>query len=76
MRQGARDYIVKPVKRPDLLAKISALGLMAEKISLRDYQRELAERLRDAESRAHRVQARRAGRRARTGWSIWRKPAR
>jgi twitching motility two-component system response regulator PilH len=26
MRQGARDYIVKPVSAPDLLAKISALG--------------------------------------------------
>ena len=26
MRQGARDYIVKPVNVPELLAKISALG--------------------------------------------------
>jgi twitching motility two-component system response regulator PilH len=26
MRQGARDYIVKPVNREELLAKISALG--------------------------------------------------
>lgn len=26
MRQGARDYIVKPVKQADLLAKIKALG--------------------------------------------------
>jgi len=26
MRQGARDYIVKPISRADLLAKISALG--------------------------------------------------
>jgi len=26
MRQGARDYIVKPVSSADLLAKISALG--------------------------------------------------
>jgi len=26
MRQGARDYIVKPVKQADLLAKITALG--------------------------------------------------
>ena len=26
MRQGARDYIVKPVAAADLLAKISALG--------------------------------------------------
>jgi twitching motility two-component system response regulator PilH len=26
MRQGARDYIVKPVSQTDLLAKISALG--------------------------------------------------
>src|SRR4051812_2899953 len=26
MRQGARDYIVKPVSAPDLLAKITALG--------------------------------------------------
>ncbi|MDH3314855.1 MAG: response regulator [Betaproteobacteria bacterium] len=26
MRQGARDYIVKPVIQADLLAKISALG--------------------------------------------------
>lgn len=26
MRQGARDYIVKPVSAPELLAKISALG--------------------------------------------------
>jgi twitching motility two-component system response regulator PilH len=26
MRQGARDYIVKPVSAADLLAKISALG--------------------------------------------------
>ena len=26
MRQGARDYIVKPVNQADLLAKISALG--------------------------------------------------
>jgi twitching motility two-component system response regulator PilH len=26
MRQGAKDYIVKPVSGPDLLAKISALG--------------------------------------------------
>jgi twitching motility two-component system response regulator PilH len=26
MRQGARDYIVKPIKPADLLAKISALG--------------------------------------------------
>ena len=26
MRQGARDYIVKPISKADLLAKISALG--------------------------------------------------
>ena len=26
LKQGARDYIVKPVKGPELLAKISALG--------------------------------------------------
>jgi twitching motility two-component system response regulator PilH len=26
MRQGAKDYIVKPVKQDDLLAKISALN--------------------------------------------------
>jgi twitching motility two-component system response regulator PilH len=26
MRQGARDYIVKPIDRAELLAKISALG--------------------------------------------------
>ena len=26
IKQGARDYIVKPVKGPELLAKISALG--------------------------------------------------
>jgi twitching motility two-component system response regulator PilH len=26
MKQGARDYIVKPVKSAELLAKISALG--------------------------------------------------
>jgi twitching motility two-component system response regulator PilH len=26
MRQGARDYVVKPVRQEDLLAKISALG--------------------------------------------------
>lgn len=26
MRQGARDYIVKPIDKSDLLAKISALG--------------------------------------------------
>jgi twitching motility two-component system response regulator PilH len=26
MRQGARDYLVKPVSQEDLLAKISALG--------------------------------------------------
>jgi twitching motility two-component system response regulator PilH len=26
MRQGARDYVVKPVKQADLLAKITALG--------------------------------------------------
>ena len=26
MRQGAKDYIVKPVRKDDLLAKISALG--------------------------------------------------
>jgi twitching motility two-component system response regulator PilH len=26
MRQGARDYIVKPISQVDLLAKISALG--------------------------------------------------
>ena len=26
MKQGARDYIVKPVKAPELLKKISALG--------------------------------------------------
>ena len=26
MRQGARDYVVKPVKQAELLAKISALG--------------------------------------------------
>jgi twitching motility two-component system response regulator PilH len=26
MRQGAKDYIVKPVNQADLLAKISALG--------------------------------------------------
>lgn len=26
LRQGARDYIVKPVSQADLLAKISALG--------------------------------------------------
>ena len=26
MRQGARDYVVKPVNRDELLAKIAALG--------------------------------------------------
>jgi len=26
MRQGAKDYVVKPVKPAELLAKISALG--------------------------------------------------
>jgi twitching motility two-component system response regulator PilH len=26
MKQGARDYVTKPVKGPELLAKISALG--------------------------------------------------
>jgi twitching motility two-component system response regulator PilH len=26
MRQGAKDYIVKPIKQADLLAKITALG--------------------------------------------------
>jgi twitching motility two-component system response regulator PilH len=26
LRQGARDYIVKPVGQADLLAKIAALG--------------------------------------------------
>ena len=26
MRQGARDYIVKPIKQADLIAKITALG--------------------------------------------------
>jgi twitching motility two-component system response regulator PilH len=26
MKQGARDYVVKPVSGPELLAKISALG--------------------------------------------------
>jgi twitching motility two-component system response regulator PilH len=26
MRQGARDYIVKPINQADLLAKIAALG--------------------------------------------------
>ena len=26
LKQGARDYVVKPVKGPELLAKISALG--------------------------------------------------
>jgi twitching motility two-component system response regulator PilH len=26
MRQGARDYLVKPIRQADLLAKISALG--------------------------------------------------
>jgi twitching motility two-component system response regulator PilH len=26
LRQGAKDYIIKPVKQSDLLAKISALG--------------------------------------------------
>jgi twitching motility two-component system response regulator PilH len=26
MRQGAKDYLVKPIKKADLLAKISALG--------------------------------------------------
>jgi twitching motility two-component system response regulator PilH len=26
MRQGARDYVVKPVNQADLLAKIAALG--------------------------------------------------
>jgi twitching motility two-component system response regulator PilH len=26
LRQGAKDYIVKPVKQADLLAKITALG--------------------------------------------------
>ena len=26
MRQGARDYLVKPIKQADLLAKITALG--------------------------------------------------
>ena len=26
MKQGARDYVVKPVRGPELLAKISALG--------------------------------------------------
>jgi twitching motility two-component system response regulator PilH len=26
MRQGARDYVVKPVNGPELLAKITALG--------------------------------------------------
>ena len=26
MKQGARDYVVKPVKGPELIAKIAALG--------------------------------------------------
>jgi DNA-binding response OmpR family regulator len=26
MRQGARDYVVKPVNQAELLAKIAALG--------------------------------------------------
>jgi len=26
MRQGARDYVVKPVSRDELLLKIAALG--------------------------------------------------
>jgi twitching motility two-component system response regulator PilH len=26
LRQGAKDYVVKPVDREELLAKISALG--------------------------------------------------
>jgi twitching motility two-component system response regulator PilH len=26
MRQGARDYVVKPVKAEELLSKIKALG--------------------------------------------------
>ncbi|TMH41019.1 MAG: response regulator, partial [Betaproteobacteria bacterium] len=26
LRQGARDYIVKPINQAELLAKISALG--------------------------------------------------
>lgn len=26
MRQGAKDYIVKPINAPDLIAKINALG--------------------------------------------------
>jgi twitching motility two-component system response regulator PilH len=26
LRQGARDYVVKPIKQADLLAKITALG--------------------------------------------------
>jgi twitching motility two-component system response regulator PilH len=26
LRQGARDYVVKPVDRDELLAKISSLG--------------------------------------------------
>ena len=61
MKQGARDYVVKPVKGPELLAKIAALGQHTMengpdrtstplRLSLRDYQRELAERLRQADS--------------------------
>jgi DNA-binding response OmpR family regulator len=26
LRQGARDYVIKPVDRDELLAKISSLG--------------------------------------------------
>ena len=31
MRQGARDYIVKPVNRDELLEKIAAIGLNMER---------------------------------------------
>ena len=47
MRQGAKDYLVKPVDRGELLEKIAALGCgelsdarpMARRISLREFQR-------------------------------------
>ena len=53
LRQGARDYIVKPVKRDELLAKITAFTRSPDehamartaKLDLRAFQQELATRL-------------------------------
>ena len=50
MRQGAKDYIVKPVKTGGPARQDYGARLMTARLSLRDYQRDLAERLRNAEA--------------------------